>query len=91
MSKHRFSYDGFGINDANDEYKQRILSFTGSQSGTERDEIGALIEAAPEMLEALKHCLRCLETCDADDVAEEIYFTKAAIAKAEAVSEKVAL
>lgn len=55
MSKYKFSYDGFGINDANDEYKRRILTFSSDYTMRHgSDAVGNLVAAAPEMLDALK-------------------------------------
>lgn len=52
------SYDGFGINDARNEYKPRIATFTRPEYG---NEFGKLFEAAPEMAELLKDILVHLE------------------------------
>lgn len=52
----KFSYDGFGLNDANDEFKSRILTFT-PQSRERREAIARLIVAAPDMLAALEGVL----------------------------------
>ncbi len=54
----KFSYDGFGINDATDPYRPRLLTFArntpDAETQSKHDAIGSLIEAAPDLLEALE-------------------------------------
>ena len=57
MSTHtQLSFDGFGINDA-DDYRTRLATFAAHVPDARRKELGALWIAAPAMLEALKDCL----------------------------------
>ena len=85
----KFTFDGHGINDAENEYKPRVATL---QPEYKTAEVGNLLAAAPELLGALKtivkgkgaysmdpleHCTNCLE--DAQGVA------RAAIEQAEKV------
>ena len=47
----KFTFDGHGINDANDEYKPRVATLNTPYKNVE---IGILLAAAPELLEALR-------------------------------------
>jgi hypothetical protein len=57
----KFSYDGFGINDASNPYCPRLLTFARNTpdkaTQEEHDRIGRMLEAAPDMLEALQGLL----------------------------------
>ena len=87
----KFSYDGFGINDASDPYCPRLLTFarnTPDQETIERhDRIGNLLVAAPDMLEALKGLLNNAPAPKhiRKDYAYTLYLeaAKKAVAKAE--------
>lgn len=88
MRNYKFSYDGFGINLKSREYSPRVATFvTNDQlSLTERDEIGRLFEASPQLLEALKILLiQFGEYKDGDGAAKyhAINIAKEAIAKVE--------
>ncbi len=78
----KFSYDGKGINDANDEYKTRLLTFNFEHvKDDERNEIGRLIEAAPDMLAALELLING-ELNTRPKVNHAVSVARAAIAKA---------
>lgn len=57
----RFSYDSFGINDANDPYKARLLTFSDAVPEEKRKLIGGLIEAMPEILNEFANVLPGVE------------------------------
>lgn len=57
----KLSYDGFGINDAEDPYKARVLTFSTSVPEERREQIGAMIEAAPDLLKELENILPAVE------------------------------
>lgn len=46
-----FTFDGVGVNDANDEYKRRVATLAADYM---KPEIGNLLAAAPELLHALE-------------------------------------
>lgn len=81
MTKLDFSFDGFGINDETDPYKSRIATLSDKYRA--RKDIGALIEAAPQLLEALKACERALELRDPEAEEAAAKQARAVIAKAE--------
>lgn len=54
----KFTFDGKGINDANDQYRQRLATLT--DAGHEA-KIGPLLAAAPEMLTHLQTSLEDIE------------------------------
>lgn len=53
-----FSYDGFGLNDATDPYRPRVLTFAqkarSAETAAQHDRIGNLLASAPELLQALE-------------------------------------
>lgn len=75
----KFSTDHFGINDANDPYVRRLLTFSASFKEEDRASIRALIKAAPELLEALIMVNSCFAPEDNDITTQKV---RAAIAKA---------
>ncbi len=48
----RFSFDGKGLNDATQRYKPRVATLTDSFSN--RDDIGVMLEAAPDLFDELE-------------------------------------
>lgn len=78
----KLSFDGKGIN-GGDEYMSRIATFT--EHGHSLN-IGPLLAAAPELLDALDGVLRMLELLNApgthDPIEARIYQARAAISKA---------
>lgn len=56
----KLTYDGFGLNDAANEYRPRLLTFAGCppEELQRREEIARLLVAAPDMLAALEMVLR---------------------------------
>lgn len=47
----KYSYDGFGFNDANDPYKRRLLTFNSNLDEETRKKHARLIAAAPKLLD----------------------------------------
>ena len=60
MNKERFSYDGMGINDKNDEYAARVATFPSGMLQPDKDALGNLFAASPELLDALKNLVKSL-------------------------------
>lgn len=58
----KFSYDGHGLNDAEDPYKPRLLTFERNLERSKKDEIGKFIESAPQKL---AEALSLLKMCEA--------------------------
>ena len=66
---HRYTFDGCGINDATDIYARRIATL--DRNALTADEVrkhGLTLAAAPDMLEALKYALDCVERGDVSDM-----------------------
>ncbi len=53
----KLTYDGQGLNDCNDPYKTRVLTFSKTVSDNDRQKIAALLTAAPDLMEALQAVL----------------------------------
>ena len=51
----KFTFDGHGVNDANDEYKSRVATLTEPYKNAE---VGNLLAAAPELLKNLQRSLQ---------------------------------
>ena len=62
MSNLNISFDGFGLNNANDPYKTRLLTFTQSVSEKDRADIARLLIAAPELLKQLEEALEIIDS-----------------------------
>lgn len=56
----KLSYDGFGINDANDTFKSRVLTFTKNPT-ISPDVLGPQIAALPELIEVLQTTVSSLQ------------------------------
>lgn len=51
----KLTFDGHGLNDANDPYKARVLTFAQSVPDADAARIAALLVAAPDLLEAARN------------------------------------
>lgn len=61
--RRELSYDGHGVNGP-DEYRTRIATLNPALPREERDRYGAMFEASPEVLAALRDVLGFLDTSD---------------------------
>lgn len=75
-----FSFDGRGMNDANDPYRARIATFAPAYVGKDGKAIGQLWEAAPELLAALERIVSAFGMTD--DVEQKIFAADIAAARA---------
>jgi hypothetical protein len=62
-----YSFDGNGLNDANDPYYGRVATFTNKTLAMEH---GCLLAAAPSLFDALD---RVLKTIPADRMPHDVY------------------
>ena len=62
-----YSFDGHGINDAMDQYKPRLATFTSEAKGQGH---GELFAAAPELLNALE---RMIKTIPTEHIQPDVY------------------
>ncbi len=82
MPEFEFSYDGYGLNDATDPYRPRVLTFAKAphlDDENRRERMARLLCAAPELLAALGACADFIENCTDDDPqrSEKFFATRA--------------
>ena len=86
----KLTYDGHGLNDADDKYARRVITWarTHADNGggyvlerTERDKLGPVLAAAPYLLSALEAIVKITGGSQPIDYPGALMVARAAIAK----------